>query len=226
MRPNGFSIVNVAVAVFMVMVFVAIVLPMLGGTRREPAVSRMQNSTQLRGIHQGLVTYANSNKQWFPGINELGEDERITVEQRFQILIEEDYFTPEYAISPSETGSITEWEGWSDEDAEPVTAANYSFAMLQIPQDGGRRADWSQSLNSQAIVVSDRNTGTKDNPLSIHIDPGEPWAGSVLWNDNHVAFENAGPEFETKYGSGVLNEADHLFESPGTDDALMVHAGN
>ncbi|MEM9347529.1 MAG: hypothetical protein AAGB26_13015, partial [Planctomycetota bacterium] len=80
-------------------------------------------------------TYASGNQNWFPGLNEFGEDERITVEQRFQILMDEDYITPEYAISPSETEMIMAWEGGGrvHEDKAPVTKANYSYAMLQIP---------------------------------------------------------------------------------------------
>ena len=97
--------------------------------------------------------------------------------------------------------------------------------MLQIPTEGGRHAEWAQTLNSQAIVLSDRNTATQANPASIHVDPGDPWAGSVLWNDNHVGFEQE-DVFETKYGHGELNEADRLFEATGTEEALMMHAGN
>lgn len=228
MRQNSFNIVNVAVAVLAIMVIIAILLPAIA-PRHRPA-RRMQNSTQLRGIHQGLVTYANSNKEFFPGLNEFGEDDKITVEERFQILIEDDYFTPEYAISPSETEPMWEWDSWNDENENPVTTEHYSYAMLQVPKDGGRRHEWSQTLNTFAIVLSDRNTGTSSKPSSIHVEPGDSWAGSVLWNDNHVAFEQA-DDFETLYGEYDLGKdtptpGDRLFESPGTDDALLIHSGN
>ena len=49
---------------------IAILLPALGAARRT--ARRMQNSTQLRGIHQGLVTFANSNKDQFPGLSSNG----------------------------------------------------------------------------------------------------------------------------------------------------------
>ncbi|MEM9347530.1 MAG: hypothetical protein AAGB26_13020 [Planctomycetota bacterium] len=61
--------------------------------------------------------------------------------------------------------------------------------------------------------------------MSIHTDSNGPWRGSVLWNDNHVGFEQD-DVFETKYGNGELNEADRLFKAEGTHDALMIHAGN
>ncbi|MBX2851478.1 MAG: hypothetical protein KTR15_07020 [Phycisphaeraceae bacterium] len=222
MRQNSFNIVGLAVALLCVIVFATIAVAVSEANRRTgPRI--FQQSTQLRGIHQSLVTYANSNENWFPGIDELGEDARITVEQRFQILIEEDYFTPEYAISPSETEDVTEWDAHED-GKDPITAKNYSFAMLQIPSEGGRREEWSQTVNSQAIVISDRNTGTQAMPSSIHTKPGEQWRGSVLWNDNHAGYEQE-DVFETKYGGG-LNPSDKLFEAEGEFDALMIHSGN
>jgi hypothetical protein len=227
MRQTSLNIVQLAVVLLCVMVLVAVLLPMLN--TRRPA-RRMQNSTQLRGIHQGLVTYANANKNYFPGLNELGEDDRISVEERFQILLEDDYFTPEYAISPYETESITEWEEGVGDDTNPVTKDNYSYAMLQVPKEGGRRMEWSQTLNQHAILLSDRNTGTRAKPSSIYAEKGEPWKGSVLWNDNHVAFEDD-DAIETYYGQfdpdkDELNPADRLFEAAGYDDALLIHTGN
>lgn len=231
MRQTTFNIVQVAVVVLIVMVLVAIVLPLFSKPRINSR--RSQNSTQLRGIHQGLVTFANSNKYWFPGINELGEDAGISVENRFQILMEEDYISSFYAISPSETDNLTEWVEPRDpyDDSHPVTKDNYSYAMLQVPSEGGRRVEWAQTLSSRSIALSDRNTGTKAKPASIHTDKFQPWRGSVLWNDNHVSFEDDGDTFETFYGTfdpdaDELNQDDRLFESTNTDDALMVHTGN
>ena len=229
MRQNSFNIVGLAVALLCTVILVTLVITIRDSHTRTPA-RRMQNSTQLRGIHQGLVTYANSNKNYFPGLNELGEDDQITVEQRFQILLEDDYFTPEYAISPSETEMITEWESWGDETPKPITKDNYSYTMLQVPKAGGRRIEWSQTLNSQAIVLSDRNTGTLAKPSSIHAERDEPWRGSVLWNDNHVGFEKQ-DSFETLYGAYESddvkpNPGDRLFHSTSTEDALMIHTGN
>jgi hypothetical protein len=237
MRPNAFSIVHVAVALFLVMIFVAIMLPTISGSRPAP---RMQNSTQLRGIHQGLVIYANSNRNFFPGLDDSGEEDTqvldwsewhdedipptqvsLAVDKRFAILLHGDYLTPEYLISPFE--SDPNIEPWPEEGA--FTTGHYSYSMLQIPDEGGRRAEWSQTLNSQAIVVSDRNTGSAAKPLSLYADSGEGWRGALLWNDNHVVFENT-DEFETKYGADELNEADRLFEADGTEDALMIHSGN
>ena len=216
---------------------IAILLPALGASRRT--AQRMQNSTQLRGIHQGLVTFANSNKNNFAGLDSRGDiladgvytgnsGDGSTPQARLWILLTGDFFTPEYAISPSETDpAIMQWFG-----SGPVTENNNSYAWLSFdaigssvdPATAGRAAEWSQSLNSQAIVLSDRNIGSNATTSvdSIHsLSPGS-WRGSVLWNDNHVGFEPS-HFFETRYANGSLNFGDNIFDDDGTGgfDAVM-----
>ncbi|MGB0766581.1 MAG: hypothetical protein ACPGYV_02595 [Phycisphaeraceae bacterium] len=239
MRPNGISIVNVAVALLIVMIAVVIFLPTIGRGRPSPI---MGNSTQLRGIHLSMVTYANSNKNFFPGLGSDGLEDKQTliwqpseddgeiptmqaglaVHQRMAILLHGEFLTPYYLISPMETDPNI--KPWPERGA--IQNGHFSFAMLQVPEESeGRRAEWYTTLNSRALVVSDRNTATIDRPASIHTDPGEPWAGSVLWNDNSVRYELT-DTFETRYGEGEANEADRLFAAESATDALLIHAGN
>jgi len=248
-KHQAFTLIELLVVISIIALLIAILLPALGAARRT--ARRMQNSTQLRGIHQGLVTFANSNKSKFAGLDSKGQTvadgPRTTgnsgkgeiIQARYWILLNGDYFTPEYAISPSETANVTEYDPDATDPA-PVQWAgsggvkHYSYAMLQFAAGGTgvpspfhitvattrRAAEWEQTLNSQSIVVSDRNIGADANAnlQSIHTDePGE-WTGSVLWNDNHVAFENT-PLFATKYADAGLNTdangnpADHLFNN-------------
>ncbi|MFK7788048.1 MAG: DUF4190 domain-containing protein [Phycisphaeraceae bacterium] len=241
---GGFGLVVGVVALL-----IAILLPALGAARST--AQRMQNSTQLRGIHQGMVTYANSNKNHFPGLATNGEilvdgvptgnsGDGNTPQARAWILLDGDYMTPEYLISPSETEAIYDYAG-----SGPVTKDNYSYAMLSFDKTGGintnantgeqtyaidpatfgRSQEWGQTINSQTIVLSDRNTGTDANfgVDSIHSDSPGNWRGSVLWNDNHVEFAST-HIFQTKYANGSLNNNDNLFEDDGTGgfDALLI----
>lgn len=233
-----------------VLIMIAILLPAIGAANRT--AERMQNSTQLRGIHMGLVTFANSNKNRFPGLTSSGDiladsaqtgnsGDGNTPQACFWFLLDGNYITPEYAISPSETEPMALYPG-----SGPVTADHYSYATLEFGKTGsvntdsrsgiqsyypgsasaGRASEWSQTLNSQAVVLSDRNTGINGTNAVDSIHSGSPgsWRGSVLWNDNHVAFDTT-QYFETKYGSGSLNPNDNLFEDDGTGgyDAIMVH---
>jgi len=246
MALAGTILGGVGLALGIVAVLIAILLPALGAARRT--ARNMQNSTQLRGIHQGLITYANSNKGYLPGIYSNGEvladgaltgnsGDGNTPQARYWMMFDGDYFTPEYAISPSENAPIYPYPG-----SGPVAADHYSYAMLSFgktgsasvvnpgdpptypldPYSAGRAGEWSQTLNSQAIVASDRNTGsnTSTDIQSIHTSTPGQWSGSVLWNDNHVAFETT-HQFQTKYGNGTMNMQDHLFEDENGSDALM-----
>ena len=228
---KGFTLIELLVVISIIALLIAILLPALGAARRT--ARRMQNSTQLRGIHQGLVTFANSNKGKFPGLDSKGDiladgiktgnsGNGSIIQSRYWILLTGDYFTPEYAISPSETEAVTEWEEGTGTVANDVVfdanTKNYSYSMLHYQSSGPgtleitylsapRGKEWAQTLNSQAVVVSDRNigTGTAAADLqSIHTDEAGQWAGSVLWNDNHVGFENEN-RFATKYANGKLN---------------------
>lgn len=247
---RAFTLIELLVVISIIALLIAILLPALGAARRT--ARRMQNSTQLRGIHQGLVTFSNSNKDNFPGLDSKGlvlqnNDDNTgsssaghSPEGRFWILQKGDYFTPEYMISPSETGRVEEYDPGTDPTPDAVvydTGANglknYSYAMLSIrattpdgtnaPDVGARAAEWGASLNSQAIVLSDRNTGSDagNGIRSIHTDDDGEWTGSVLWNDNHVGFEQE-EVFETKFGNGSLNVDNN---SDGNDNLFTDNDG-
>ena len=261
-QRQGFTLIELLVVISIIALLIAILLPALGAARRT--ARRMQNSTQLRGIHQGLVTFANSNKNNFAGLDSKGDcltnsaantgsaGTGNRIEARYFVLFKGDFFTPEYAISPSETANVTEYD--EDDNITVVfgaNAKNYSYAMLQFAPTSGtdlavsaataaRGAEWSQTLNSQAIVVSDRNVGANATTAlqSIHTEAGDQeWTGSVLWNDNHVGFEQE-EIFETKYANGALNQTaagvadDNLFDdnqtaaTPVGANAVMAKRGN
>lgn len=266
-RAAGFSITELLIVIAVIAAMLAIQIPTDAASRRT--ARRMQNSTQLRGIHQGLVIFAQSNKTCYPGLDSKGvilpdneantgnSGDGDTVQARNWILLRGDFFTPEYIISPSETAIVdaywVDWRNGQNNDEVPVKwderEKNYSYAMLGIagdpgaaPAARGRAMEWKETLNSQAIVLSDRNTGTNatDQVDSIHTGERGEWKGSVLWNDNHVGFEQAHDRFETKYGNGQLNvaedfggPADNLFAQDNdadgdnaSNEALMVIAGD
>lgn len=258
-RPGrGYAVAGKATAgvalILSALVGGAFVLGSMGSWKHNRG--RSGASSQLRGIHQALVTYSNSNKNHFPGLDPKGNiladslndtglsGDGDTVEARYWIMLDGGFFTPEYAISPSENDSrVTEYDPGTGRHSNPVvwdnTTRHFSYAMLSIdgtpgrpPTAAGRAYEWTQTLNTNAIVVSDRNTGSNAmaGVQSIHTQTRGDWKGTVLWNDNHVGFEQ-GQYFETRYGTGSYRDPptytrDNLFEAAADDDAYMIHQGD
>lgn len=216
-RTHGFTLLELAIAVIIVVIAVILLLPVLGGSRQGP---QMKSNMHVRAIQQSLVIFSQGNGQWYPGFDKHGTILDATVEGRYQIILNAAYFGGEYMISPREN-KVTWTTG-------PVTSANYSFAMLDIDAGGGRAAEWRQTLNQHAVVLSDRNIGSDahGNVDSLHQQKPGSWQGSVGWNDNHVRFESSHELANTQYGAATPNPLDNLFEDAGGDDAYMIYTGD
>lgn len=212
--------VSVALAVVLPLV-IAILLPALGAARRT--ARQMTNSTQMRGIHQAMVVYAQSNRSQYPGLDQSGNPVDVTVENRFKILLDANFFTPEYIINPQDS-SKTKWPGHGTFNVD-----NYSYSMLDVSEPGGRRDEWRETLNTMAVVLSDRNTGSNSTTQvsSIWTSPNSgDWRGSIAHNDNSTMFETTHRVYQTQYGGANPNNDDNLFDATDTDDAMMIHSGD
>ena len=251
-RSKGFTLIELLVVISIIALLIGILLPALGAARR--AARQMKSTTQVRGIVQGLVTYAGGNKERMPGTTSKGfiiEDTNeefngqdsdwhgATVEGRYFLMLDQNAFTGEYVISPSETK--TNWT------SNKINSDNYSFALLNIhsdntvtgtttrPDQTGRAREWKQSINTQAVLIADRarvdggtvTNSNYDDIYSIHTTEDDAkWAGSVGRGDGSAAFENE-DALDTKYGSADNIEADRLFEDlQDTGNADLDVIGN
>jgi hypothetical protein len=232
-NTGGFTLLEAVVMVIIITALIGLVLLILDRKDRRP-LGRMwiENSSRLRGIHQNLVVYALGNNNHYPGIDAQGEPTDLTVAGRFQILLGNEYFTADYIIAPGE--QLTPWN-----EGDTLTAANYSYAMLEISTPGERQAEWRDTAHSDAVVLSDRNVGTDGKPENVQSiwteTPGE-WRGGVARNDNSVGWETSPILERTQYAGGGTLWNDNIYipgsavDEDGTpsdpgDDAHLIHDG-
>ena len=244
---RGFTLIGLIVVFVILAVLVGILLPALGASRRTSR--QMVNNTQLRGIHQGLVTFAQSNKRggndgYFTGVDAKGNvlpDGPLTGHSgdgtepgaRVWPLIDGNYFTPDYTVHPSDpqTVALVAPDGGP---TPPVTADHHSYAWLAIPGisppqpagHGDTRDEWKETLSTAAVVLSDRAIGTGPNDISsLWTERGSgDWRGGIVRNDNSTAFDTQHVVDQTRYGNHPRNPTDDMFEdNPETVDAFLVH---
>lgn len=240
-RRRGFNIVGVLIAMVLVAIAIALLLPALESSRREDRI--LQNTNQLRWIHQGMVMYASpgiktESHGYFPGMNprtgEIHPDGMDTgysgdgslPAARFCALLN-NYFSdsPEYLISPQDSQKTAAIPGQYNVYTR-LTASNYSFAVLALSGTDNERAEWAETLSSDAVVLSDRAIGTGPaNLSSLWTTRGSgDWTGGVVRNDNSTSTSKTPLIENTCYGTGEVNPLDDLFtDDPDADDAFLVH---
>jgi len=115
---KGYTLAEVIICVSVVAIVTAIVVPMLGPSRRSHHCG--YGSTQVRGIQQALVLFSNGNNSFYAGIDgstgkKVGPITATATEYGaaapsntdlsavYAILMTNDYFTTDYALSSCET---------------------------------------------------------------------------------------------------------------------------
>ncbi|MEO0963489.1 MAG: prepilin-type N-terminal cleavage/methylation domain-containing protein [Planctomycetota bacterium] len=262
---SGFTLIELLVVISIIALLIAILLPALGAARTT--ARQLQNSTQLRGIHQGMFAFAQENKGWYPGLSSDGDpitnyaaggqngvahenNPNATYRaagngtfpwRRIAILLEGNYFTPEYAISPGETANKTvpDINAAAPGSNVNVDSTSYALSVIQLhlnPAGNGqavwssgdyrapnRSLEWNATANSSAIVLGDRainDAGVAGNVTALPNDDFHSiwtrqgsgnWAGSTVSNDGSTSFGNTADDFRTRYADGQTVENDHLF---------------
>ncbi|MBX9736308.1 MAG: hypothetical protein K2X32_05230 [Phycisphaerales bacterium] len=239
---SGINVVGVVIVGFLALLLVVVLLPTFG--RRPHGASRqLKDATQVRGIHQAMVFWAESNKEMFPLPSQFdrmgatigpsaaiggnpepatelaGDPQRAkdTTANIYSMLIWNNSVTPEILVSPAEaSGSIEIMDGYSS--SEPKTAVD------------PKHAKWDPAFSADFTTGKGNTSYAHMQPSGLLVSPdpklkGGPNGRLTQWRDTYDAttavIGSRGPEIKS-VESASTTEATAVFANPMSTTLLVL----
>jgi hypothetical protein len=187
-RAYGFTAVELIAVLVVVAGLVVIFLPLLA-TPSRCGGRYIKDSTQVRGVHQGMVMWAQNNKDRYPIPSLIDADNttiagdaaaKDTTSNIMSVLIYNGFFGPELCVSPAESNpSIKQMTAYAyDKPAsaaspakalwDPAFNADFTggktghFSYAHIGPFGPRLEDYTNSFSATTPCVGNRGPAVSD----------------------------------------------------------------
>jgi type II secretory pathway pseudopilin PulG len=199
----------VVIVVVAVIVIAALLLPALGMARASSR--QIQDSTQIRGIHQGMVLWVQGNNDSYPLASRLDKDnttvaelgrEKDTTANIISIIIYNGFFSPELCISPAESNPKIRlmdnysysaprtavnpgkalWDPAFAADFTGGKVGNFSYAHT-LPADERLKKTWANTFQATEAAIGNR--GPEIASMKAAAGGGRTFAPAVAASDTY-----------------------------------------
>ncbi len=229
-RKKGFTLIELLVVIAIIALLIGILLPALGKARQ--AARRLKDQTQVRGILQGLVTYASNHSDSYPlpsrtdrGNNTLmaaagtSPAAKDLTRHIFSIIVFDGTIAPEMCVSPSEpNGAYQEYSLYEFDTPSAITQMDRAELALWDPAFVATPLDNSTNSDSASLFSYTENPATQGIGAFSYAHTPPFGKRKAMWSNTFVATEatlgNRGPVYEQ---DGSADDAQWVLFDDGGD---------
>ncbi len=204
---RAFTMLELGVVLLIAVLAVAILLPAFGGSRCRGS-RQVKDSSQIRGVLQGLVVWAQNNQEHYPVPGTLDKDNATTAEvgsaknhtaNILSVMVFNGFVPPDLLVSPAESnGNIT--PNTSYEFNNPSKAAAPTKALW----DPAFSVDFTKGQGGTSYAMNPASASRISTTWNSTFDPSEPVVGNrgpqvtgVTYNGQSATPTVANPDSNT-----------------------------